>query len=536
MTNLLVGVQGAEPYGKVFFLTFSMSIGGIERMLSKVHSGAVMGIESIPILVEVNTGLPGEPRFITVGLPDMAVKESHDRVSSALMNNGFLMPKTRTVVNLSPGNLRKEGPIYDLPIALGVIKSTGQANLPDLSDFIIAGELSLSGELLPIAGCIALAMQARKYHKKLILPKISAETAAFVHDIEIFSANSLCEMVQFLSHEIALPKVNMEFTADRMQNHFDVDFSEVKGQKALRRAVEVAVAGGHNLLMVGTPGSGKSMIAKRIPTIMPTPTLEEFLEILSIYSSCQRVNSIGEVKRPFRAPHHTISDVGLLGGGSYPIPGEISLAHNGVLFLDELPEFRRSTLEVLRQPLEDGFIAISRSAAKVQFPCSFMLIAAMNPCPCGFLGDSKRECLCSPGQIQRYRSKISGPLLDRIDLHIDVRPIDTSELRQQQSMEDSAAIRERIIRVREIQKQRKQVNNFTNAKMNQEDLKKYCSLSETCELLLTSAIDTLALSARAHDRILKVARTIADLESTENISENHLLEAIHYRSLDRKLF
>ncbi|MDR1590889.1 MAG: YifB family Mg chelatase-like AAA ATPase [Puniceicoccales bacterium] len=505
-------------------------------MLSRVHSGAVIGIESIPILVEVNTGLPGEPRFITVGLPDAAVKESHDRVGSALINNGFLMPKTRTVVNLSPGNLRKEGPIYDLPIALGVIKSTGQANLPKLDDFIIAGELSLSGELLPIAGCVALAMQARRYHRKLILPKISAEAAAFVHDIEIFAVSSLHEVVQFLSREITLPKMNKEITVGRMRHYFDVDFSEVKGQKALRRAVEVAVAGEHNLLMVGTPGSGKSMIAKRIPTIMPTPTLEEFLEILSVYSSCQKVSSIDEVKRPFRAPHHTISDVGLLGGGSYPIPGEISLAHNGVLFLDELPEFRRSTLEVLRQPLEDGTIAISRSAAKVEFPCSFMLIAAMNPCPCGFLGDPKRECFCSPGQIQRYRSKISGPLLDRIDLHVDVRPIDTSELRYRKPAENSDAIRERIIGAREVQKRRKGSNNFTNAKMGQEDLRQYCSLDGTCETLLTSAIDTLALSARAHDRILKVARTIADLEKKEDILEEHLLEAIHYRSLDRKLF
>jgi magnesium chelatase family protein len=505
-------------------------------MLSKVHSGAVIGIESIPILVEVNTGLPGEPRFITVGLPDTAVKESQDRVGSALMNNGFLMPKTRTVVNLSPGNLRKEGPIYDLPIALGVIKSTGQANLPDLGYFIIAWELSLAGELLPITGCIALAMQARKYHKKLILPKISAETAAFVHDIEIFAANSLDEVVQFLSQEIVLPKPNVKISTDREENFFDVDFSEIKGQKTLRRAVEVAVSGGHNLLMVGTPGSGKSMVAKRIPTIMPTPTLEEFLEILSVYSSCQRVNSIDEVRRPFRAPHHTISDLGLLGGGNYPIPGEISLTHNGVLFLDELAEFRRSTLEVLRQPLEDGFIAIPRSAAKVQFPCSFMLIAAMNPCPCGFLGDSKRECLCLPGQIQRYRSKVSGPLLDRIDLHVDVRPIDTSELRYQQPSESSAAMRERVIAAREIQKERKQANNFTNSKMNQSDLRKYCSLNRACEVLLTSAIDTLALSARAHDRSLKTAQTMADLEGVEDISENHLLESIHYRSLDRKLF
>ncbi|MDR1434970.1 MAG: YifB family Mg chelatase-like AAA ATPase [Puniceicoccales bacterium] len=505
-------------------------------MLSRVHSGAVVGIEGLPILIETNTGLPGEPKFITVGLPDAAVKESQDRVSSALMNNGFSMPKMRTIVNLSPGNLRKEGPIYDLPIALGIIGSTGQARLSALEEFIIAGELSLAGDLLPIAGAIALAIQARKYKKKLILPKISAEIASFVSDIEIFAANTLGEVVQFLSREITLHRVSMEKEIEGQREVFDVDFAEVKGQKALRRAVEVAVAGGHNLLMVGTPGSGKSMIAKRIPTIMPRPTLEEFLEILSVYSACHAVNSMTSIKRPFRAPHHTISEVGLLGGGIYPMPGEVSLAHNGVLFLDELPEFRRSTLEVLRQPLEDGCVAISRSAAKVQFPCSFMLIAAMNPCPCGFLGDSKRECLCSPGQIQRYRSKISGPLLDRIDIHIDVRPIDISELRYKNPEEPSEVIRQRIVGARAIQKSRNCRDRATNATMRHGDLLQFCQLSPGCELLLTSAIDRLALSARAHDRILKVARTIADLENVENIGEHHLLEAIHYRSMDRKLF
>jgi magnesium chelatase family protein len=505
-------------------------------MLTRVHSGAVVGIEGLPLLIEVNTGLPGEPRFITVGLPDAAVKESQDRVGSALMNNGFSMPKTRTVVNLSPGNLRKEGPIYDLPIALGVIKSTGQAPLSRLEDFIIAGELSLSGELLPVVGAIALAMQARKYKKKLILPKISAKMASFVGDVELFSAGNLSEVVRFLSQEIALPRMDSPIAGDLSPGHFEVDFSEVKGQRALRRAVEVAVAGGHNLLMVGTPGSGKSMIAKRIPTIMPTPTLEEFLEILSIYSICHSIQSVEDVRRPFRAPHHTISDVGLLGGGSYPVPGEISLAHNGVLFLDELPEFHRSTLEVLRQPLEDGFIAISRSAAKVQFPCSFMLIAAMNPCPCGFLGDPTRNCLCSPGQIQRYRSRISGPLLDRIDLHVDVRPIDISELRHREPAESSAAIRERVLGARGIQKLRNRETCATNAKMGHRDLLEFCKLNAHCERLLAAAIGTLGLSARAHDRILKVARTIADLESAGDITENHLLEAIHYRSMDRKLF
>jgi magnesium chelatase family protein len=505
-------------------------------MLSRIHSGAVVGIEGLPVLIEINTGLPGEPRFITVGLPDTAVKESQDRVSSALMNNGFAMPKMRTIINLSPGNLKKEGPIYDLPIALGVIKSTGQARLDNLDQFIIAGELSLSGDLLPITGAIALAMQARKYEKKLILPKISAEMASFVSDIDIFGVSNLNEVVNFLSEEITLPRMERDKELETQQEEFDIDFSEVKGQSGLRRAVEVAVAGGHNLLMIGTPGSGKSMIAKRIPTIMPTPTLEEFLEILSIYSVRHALHSVGTIKRPFRSPHHTISDVGLLGGGNYPLPGEVSLAHNGVLFLDELPEFRRSTLEVLRQPLEDGFISISRSAAKVEFPCSFMLIAAMNPCPCGFLGDPKRECLCSLGQIQRYRAKISGPLLDRIDIHIDVRPIDTSELRYQKPGETSESIRKRIVVARAKQKLRNRPNCATNARMGQKDLVAFCQLSDSGERLLTMAIDRLSLSARAHDRILKVARTIADLEGAENIDENHLLEAIHYRSMDRKLF
>ncbi|MDR2807219.1 MAG: YifB family Mg chelatase-like AAA ATPase [Puniceicoccales bacterium] len=505
-------------------------------MLSRVHSGAVIGIEGLPVLVEVNTDLPGDPKFITVGLPDTAVKESQDRVGSALMNHGFSMPKMRTIVNLSPGNLRKEGPIYDLPIALGVIKSTQQAFLQRLDEFIIAGELGLSGNLLPISGAIALAMQARKHKKKLLLPKVSAEMAAFVSDVETFGANTLDEVVQFLSQKKELPKVSQAVNLEDQRGVFDVDFSEVKGQATLRRAIEVAVAGGHNLLMIGTPGSGKSMVAKRIPTIMPTPTLEEFLEILSIYSLGHMTNMVVALGRPFRAPHHTISDAGLLGGGSYPGPGEVSLAHHGVLFLDELPEFRRSTLEVLRQPLEDGWISISRSSAKVQFPCSFMLIAAMNPCPCGFLGDPKRECLCSPGQIQRYRSKISGPLLDRIDIHIDVRPINVKEMRYQKPAESSAAIRQRIVKAREIQKLRNRKDCTINAKMGYGDLVRFCQLDVRSETLLTSAIEALSLSARAHDRILKVARTIADLEGVENIGETHLLEAIHYRSMDRKLF
>lgn len=538
-------------------------------MLSRINSVAFVGIEGISVRVEVETNLPGDPKFLIVGLPDNAVKESHERVQAALMNNRFAMPKTRTLVNLSPGDLRKEGPIYDLPIALGVITSTRQALLPLLKDFIIVGELSLSGELLPVPGSVALAMQARKFHKKLILPHVSAEIAAFVSDVEIYSAKRLAQIVSFLSGTLELPKISRtrplirmnfqkgkeakvdkkfiqkgnEFGDKEGQNftsepslEYDVDFSEIKGQPELRRAVEVAVAGGHNLLMVGTPGSGKSMIAKRIPTIMPEPTLEEFLEILSIYSVDHVVQSVHEIKRPFRTPHHTISDVGLLGGGRDPKPGEISLAHNGVLFLDELPEFHRSTLEVLRQPLENGAIIISRSAGKVKFPCSFMLIAAMNPCPCGFLGDPKRTCLCSPTQIQRYRSRISGPLLDRIDIHVDVRPVEASTLREKSEGERSAEIRERIVSARKIQAQRNPKQATVNAKLRVKDLQQICALDTAGDRLLMTAIEQLGLSARAHDRILKVARTIADLEASESIREHHLLEAIHYRTMDRKLF
>lgn len=503
-------------------------------MLSRIHSGALLGIESVPIVIEVNTNLPGDPKFITVGLPDAAVRESQERVHSALQSGGFSMPKTRTIVNLSPGNLKKEGALYDLPIALGVLRSTEQVLFPNFEDYIIAGELSLSGEVLPIPGSIALAIQARKYHKKLILPVASAETASFVKDLEVYGVQNLLEVVHFLSQAKTLAPIENHWYPE--SSAFEVDFSEVKGQKALKRAVEVAVAGEHNLLMVGTPGSGKSMIARRIPTIMPPPTVDEFLEILAVYSSCGNVHSLKDIKRPFRAPHHTISHIGLLGGGKYPVPGEISLAHNGVLFLDELPEFQRATLEVLRQPLEDGYVAISRNMAKVEFPCSFMLIAAMNPCPCGFLGDSKRECLCSPGQIQRYRSRISGPLLDRMDIHTEVRPISTEEFHDKTPAECSATIRERVMCARARQSARNPKNMSTNAKLSASALEQICVLDKAGDQLLSSAIDRLGLSARAHDRILKVARTIADLEASDNILEQHLLEAIHYRSLDRKVF
>ena len=501
-------------------------------MLSNIYSGAISGIDALEVHVEVNTNLPGEPRFTVVGLPDTAVKESQDRVNSALLNSGFGMPKTRTIVNLSPGNIRKSGSLYDLPIALGVIKSTGQAFLKKTDDFIFAGELSLSGQLLPIVGPIALALLARKTGKSLILPTLSAKLAALVTDVKVYGIDTLPEVLNFLEGTHSILPIDNSKNDLIVQNreHFNVNFSEIKGQMAARRAVEIAVAGGHNMIMVGLPGSGKSMIAKRIPTIMPTPNLDELLEILSIYSAYESLEKFCSINRPFRAPHHTISDIGLLGGGTFPRPGEISLAHNGVLFLDELPEFRRSTLEVLRQPLEDGFVTISRSSGKVTFPSNFMLIAAMNPCPCGFFGDPTRTCHCSAMQIQRYRSKISGPLLDRIDIHINVKPLAAQELQNYAEGESSELIRSRVEKARAIQSDRFKFSKCKiNARMSTKDINKYCTLDSASQEVLTAAVDNLGLSARAYSRILKVARTIADLDGAENISQYHLLEAIHYR-------
>src|SRR4051812_38373427 len=411
-------------------------------MLATIASAALQGIDAEVVHVEVNAGEAGEPKLILVGLPDAAVKESDDRVFSALSNSGFKPPRTRTTINLAPGNLRKEGPFYDLPIALGILAATKQLNAENLSDWLIAGELSLSGATRPVRGALAMARLARSMKKRgVLLPGVSAEEAALVEGVAVYRIDSLDRAVRFLSGEVPLKP--LERLAARRASpsrstdgeNGGADFSEIKGQHALRRAVEVAVAGNHNLLMIGPPGSGKSMVAKRIPTIMPAPTSDEHLEILSIHSAAGRTIS-GEMSwdaRPFRAPHHTVSDVALLGGGSIPGPGEISLAHHGVLFLDELPEFKRSALEVLRQPLEDGDVTISRSAGKITLPCAFMLVAAMNPCPCGYLGDAKHECRCSPTQIQRYRSKISGPLLDRIDLHIEAPALSLTELRAEKA-------------------------------------------------------------------------------------------------------
>ena len=510
-------------------------------MLAVTNSATLQGVTAVSVTVEANGGEKGEPKCVLVGLPDTAVKESLDRILSSLSNTGYSRPRTKVTINLAPGDLRKEGASFDLPIALCLISVMGHLPEGCLKDYMIAGELALSGETRYVKGGLSMAMLARKQGKKgVILPSASAEEACLLKDIDVFAISSLAEAVAFFKGErTPVPltsKQNLNYTSNSQSN--DLDFSEVKGQANVRRAVEVAVAGGHNLLMIGPPGSGKSMIAKRIPSILPPPSTDEFLEILNVHSAAgNSVLANNEFfRRPVRSPHHTISDVGLLGGGTIPGPGEISLAHNGILFLDELPEFKRSALEVMRQPLEDGEVTISRSAGKITLPSRFMLVAAMNPCPCGYLGDSSNDCRCSMPQIQRYRSRVSGPLLDRIDIHVEAPAVQIDDLQSEEKNESSKSIAERVLTCREIQTKRyKNGDNGYNANISNQTIQKYCKIGLEEASILKRAMNELSLSARAYDKILKVSRTIADLEQSENIQMNHLLEAIQYRSLDRSL-
>lgn len=511
-------------------------------MLSCVTSGALMGIEAWPVEVEVSTAECGEPIPVLVGMATTAVKESKERVWAAIASSAYRVPIKRTTINLAPGHLRKEGALYDLPIAIGVLLATDQIRVPEIGDLLIAGELSLAGEVRPVKGGLALALCAKAMGKRrLLLPKVTASEAALIRDIDVYEVATLDEACAFLEGRHDLERVESHF-ADlaALQEREPLDFSDVKGQFAVRRAVEVAAAGGHNLLMLGPPGSGKSMISKRVASVLPPMLESEYLDILRIYSASGKTVSEGGIhlERPFRSPHHTISDVGLIGGGVIPGPGEISLAHHGVLFLDELPEFKRGVLEVLRQPLEDGEVSISRSAGHINLPASFMLVAAMNPCPCGYLGDPRHACRCTPVQVQRYRARISGPLLDRIDIHIEAPALSVEELRQREPGESSRAMAERVALARTVQ-----FNRFTtrasyvprvNARMSQREIRAHCKIAAELGDQLQAAMKRLNLSARAYDRILKVSRTIADLDGAEEISRAHLMEAINYRTLDRR--
>ena len=508
-------------------------------MLVKVYAAALQGIDATIVTIEVNSsrGI----KFFLVGLPDSAVKESHERIISALQVNGYRFPSRQIVVNMAPADIRKEGSAYDLPLAVGILASAGEVAEEKLSKYLIMGELSLDGSLQPIKGALPIAISARAQgYEGFILPKQNAREAAVVNNLHVYGVENIKEVIEFFNGERELEPtiVNTREEFFQHQSNFPYDFADVKGQESVKRALEIAAAGGHNAIMIGAPGSGKSMMAKRLPSILPPLSLSESLETTKIHSVAGKLSKNDSLiaTRPFRSPHHTISQVAMVGGGSNPQPGEISLAHNGLLFLDELPEFNRSVLEVLRQPLEDRHISISRAKYSLDYPASFMLVASMNPCPCGYYNHPTKACVCNPGQVHRYLNRISGPLLDRIDIQIEIVPVPFEKMAEQSQAESSESIRNRVIKARKIQEERfaNHPGIYCNAQMESKLLHQYATPDEKGLNLLRTAMTRLNLSARAYDRILKVARTIADLEGSKEIQSHHIGEAISYRKLDRE--